>query len=275
VLSEAALVLDAFARVAVHPSGMFAYVTGAPEGGITVIDAQRNRVLTSFLLSEEATLNAASVAMTADGATAVVPEYVFANVYLIDTASHAVRSFHPLASSSAAPEGIAVATLPGGCPPPPPPRLTADLTATDTEMRVDRLDALPLVGTVRIDDELRTYRSTFMSVVRELARGIRGTSPAAHATGTLVFVIRPGDANCDTMRGAADLIAVVTDVVAGSEPGPCGNDANGDRVVDGNDFGDGVRPLLGVTGTSCRPIPLEVVSRSEKAMISSSRSRLT
>lgn len=233
--------------VAVHPSGRFAYVSDAPDGGITVIDMVRNQVVTSFLLAEGSGTNAAAVAMTADGATAVVPDFVSGNLFLIDTARHSVSDFYPLGSSMAAPERLAIVTLPGGCPRPPIPRLTADVAAVDTEIHVDRIDAFPILGTLRIDDELLTYRSTFGGVVRDLTRGILGTVSAAHTAGTLVFIIRPGDANCDTRRGAADLVALVNDVVAGAQTGPCGNDVNGDRIVDPSDLAAAVSTTFGAS----------------------------
>lgn len=187
--------------------------------------------MTSFLLADDGVGNAAAVALTGDGSTALVPDFLFSNVYTIDTGRHAVTNFFPLGDISAGPERLALVELPGRCPTPPIPRLTADLSAAATEMHVDRIDAFPVVGTARVADEIVTYRSTFMGVVRELSRGVLDTTPAAHASGTLVHVIRPGDADCDTRRGAADLSTIVLKIIAAVLPGPCGEDANGDRVV--------------------------------------------
>lgn len=224
--------------VAFHPSRAFAYVSDAPEGGVTVIDTERNVVETSFRFHEGFTLNASAVAMTPDGATALVPDFVYGNLYFIDTATHTVRNFFPLGSSSAGPQRLAVASLATRCPRPPMPRLAADLTPVGTEMKVDRLDALPISGTVRIDGEVITFRSQDLTAhtVRELGRGIHGTSPAEHASGTLVLLIRPGDANCDARISAADPVAIARAIATGGEPGPCGDDLNGDGLVEPRDL---------------------------------------
>jgi YVTN family beta-propeller protein len=213
--------------IAMHPAGRIAYVAGAPEeGAIAVIDTEAKQAQTMIALGGVVS----AVAMSPDGVTAYATEFGFGNLFVLDVRTHAVRSFIPLGSSFATPEGVAVARVPGGCPLPPIPRLAAALQADDVEIEVDRPDALPIGGTLRIEAEVVTYRSLQRRTLREVTRGVLGTVAAAHAAGTLVELVgQAGDANCDGRIGA-DFPAIMRQL-ATADPGPCGGDIDGDGRV--------------------------------------------
>lgn len=221
--------------VAVHPSGSPVYVTRAfPVGDVAVIDVPANTLRTGIPV--EAGLELSGVEMSADGSTAYVIEFGFGNLYFIDTVLERVLGFESIGGAGSAPQELEAATLPFACPRPPLPRLSQDLDATADEIYVDRLDALPISGTLMIGAELMTYRSVFVNRLREVTRGVHGTTAAAHAAGTAVYLVGvPPDANCDGSFGAADLSEIVRQLPDG-DPGPCGGDVDRDQRISAADL---------------------------------------
>lgn len=224
--------------IAVHPSGSFAYVANAPVGDVTVIDDATHTVLTTIPVAQESSpTELASIAMLADGSAALATDYVFGNLYALDTRAHAVRGFTSLRSNMTAPERVVVARLAGRCPISPDPLLTAAIDASAATIPLERADLLPFAGTLRIDDELLAYEGAFRrESVLNAARGARGTIAAEHLPGTPCHLVgRPGDASCDGPTTAADVTALITQIPAG-DPAPCGGDLQYDGTVDAADL---------------------------------------
>lgn len=229
--------------VAVAPDGTAVYVSGAfPDGNVSVIDAGTNALRVTIPVEDGAELSA--IATNDDGSLVFVVDFIFANVYFVDPVAERTVGFEPVGGTGRNPEGMTVTTVPGGCPVPPTPRLAEDIDAAAVVIRVDRPDALPVAGTVRIDAELVTYQSLRFDRLEEVARGVRRTEAASHAAGTPVLLVGlPGDANCDGLTSAADLIEQVRALPSG-DPGLCGGDLTGDGAVTADDIPPAIARLF-------------------------------
>lgn len=244
--------------VAVHPGGAFAYVSAADVGAVGVIDLATRTLIRSIALPAG---NYSGIAFSSDGARAYVAEFTYGNVFVIDAQGHEPLHFITIGGGSAI-QRLAVARVEGGCPLPftptptptvtrpptptptppglPAPILVAPVSAEQTFLDVDRGDAFPMHGTLRIGAELVSYSARDGGRLVGVQRGLGGTSPQAHAAGSIVALVgQRGDANCDGARTAADLPAFAGQLRA-VEPGPCGGDFDGDGSVTMRDLA----PLL-------------------------------
>jgi YVTN family beta-propeller protein len=230
--------------VAVHPDGRSVYVSrGAPEGDVAVIDTATGMLRGSIPVEAGAELGA--IALSGDGAVAYTVEFIFGNLFFIDTMQGRVVKFEAIGGVGSDPQAVKAVRIPGGCPTPPIPRLAADLGAADEEIRVDRPDALPIGGTLMIGAELATYRSVLLDRLREVMRGVHGTTAVAHAVGTPVYLVGlPPDANCDGRTGAADLTDLIRQLPRGV-PGACGGDVDRDAAVTPADLAAAIDALYG------------------------------
>jgi len=91
-----------------------------------------------------------------------------------------------------------------------PAHLTAPLSAAETvSMTVDEAASFPASGVVTIDNEQIAYTSHTNTTLNGLTRGLNGTTPVAHTTGTSVFAFDRGGP-------LAHLTADLSDVETGS-----------------------------------------------------------
>jgi YVTN family beta-propeller protein len=217
--------------IAVHPNGSFAYAANSPVGSVSVIDTATNTLLTRIFLGPEENTELAAIALSADGATAFVAEFIFANLFAIDTGRSQVAHFTPVGGIFANPQGLTVTRFAGSCPVSPVPLLTMPVTASDTTIFLERADLLPASGTLRIEDELLTYEGQQVrEAVLNARRGQRQTEASTHAVGTPARLVgQPGDANCDARTSAADLAALPSQAPDGWRP--CGGDLDNDATV--------------------------------------------
>lgn len=230
--------------LAVHPDGSSIYVNRAfPIGDVAVIEATTDSVRTAIPVDLGAELS--GMAASVDGSTLFVVDFILGNLFFVDTRREELSHFEPIGGVGSEPQALELAHIPSGCPRPPTPRLAAALGVDDLEIRVDRPDALPIGGTLMIDAELVTYLSVFFDRLREVTRGVRGTTASTHAAGTLVHLVGiPPDANCDGRAGAADLVDVIRQLPQG-DPGPCGGDVDRDEVVTEADLEAAIAALYG------------------------------
>jgi hypothetical protein len=69
------------------------------------------------------------------------------------------------------------------------PKLTRAIGATDLLIPVNDTSALPTSGIVQIDDEQLSYLHKNPHALNGIGRGVGGTNPTAHASGSSVFLI--------------------------------------------------------------------------------------
>jgi YVTN family beta-propeller protein len=224
--------------VAVLADGSAVYAVNAPLGHVSVIDTATNTVSTTIEISQAGfTAELSGLAFSVDKTTALTVDFLFANLFAIDTAAHRLVSFTPVGGTGTEPERLTVASVPGICPRSPVPLLTASIGATDVTVPLERADLLPPAGTLRVNDELLTYEGRQLrDAVVGVQRAVEGTIAAPHSIGTAALLVgERGDGNCDGSLSAADVTALVARIPSG-DPGACGADISRDGRITESDL---------------------------------------
>jgi len=220
-----------------RPDGRFAYVSNAPVGSVAVIDTATWSAGPPIVLGPPESTDLAGIALSPDGTRAFAVDFIFGNLFAIDTARNVATGFAPVGGIASGPEGATIARIPGPCPRSPDPLLTAAVGESDDTVFLERADLLPVAGTLRLEQELITYDGRQLrEAVVDVVRGEGGTEARAHAAGVAARLVgERGDGNCDGRVSAADFAAQ-----AGQAPNgwrPCGADLDRDTVITPADVG--------------------------------------